>query len=206
MNKRFKPELPPQLTLHNQLLNYTNELSDLIIPQLQAAGASDYTIHLFQEHPAIIFNSAYFGGCEGDDRPAPYPDVYRTNGSILGSDQVAVSYLAPFDDESGSGHVVAIQLFNDGSPYVPDQELEYGVNRFLVFAGHDIPPTAVNEGLLTRLGISPGYGSTKEITAVLRDLSEEALHQLDNNECSELVSILNQAKVDISIAEMAREF
>jgi hypothetical protein len=120
---------------------------------------------------------------------------------LLGADQIQIDCVGQTDmanEELDEVYYVAGDLFKDGEPYVPDEDLlivkEAGLDasfsRYVIFAGPEIFPTAVNREFLTAADAFNPY-SINSMSIAKVAFGREVLRPLSDNECDSLVDAVN---------------
>lgn len=187
----FKPNLPPRMTFAHDLaetqdLLFQHSLKSMDVSELAKAALEEFYIIHFKGGNSLVQKNSTLG-----------PNSHPFNSPIMGADQFVLHSLGPFDDESG-GMCLNLELFNDGSPWVADEDVEKGgTNHYTVFAAADMPPTAVNSLYFHTLDEN-GYNARD--MATIRDAYQpEVLHPLSDDECEAIMNALRASADNINI-------
>ncbi len=197
--EKFQPELPARLI-------FARSVSQTRERQLGAALATlslpDAEIQWLADNGEVY----YLG------QGSKCPDLYRRQSpkfpaQLWGADEVSLGKLGKgyYEDDARESVGMAVHLYRDGSPYVPDEiaeEILDPTNRrgrfaelgFMVVASHDGPPAMVHS-FHEEMYSQEWFAYTPVITFEdVRSVRPDAIHYLDDNECSSLMAIVESAE------------
>ncbi len=109
---------------------------------------------------------------------------------------MVVKEIAPLDIGTGTknGLKIYVDLFQDGSPYVLEEDIEThntSVDNYVIITTPDGPPIAVSTHFFEISG-GPGTDSMADFSAVLSN-NRKGMHKLSDEDCQALEQILQQA-------------
>jgi hypothetical protein len=100
--------------------------------------------------------------------------------------------------------MIDVNLFQNGSPFLYDNDENIIINsknlEYDILIGPDAPPVMVHQSLLEEVG-GPEYGlgSWRDLFKVLKAYKGERVHKLSDQDCENLISAVELAKVDVGI-------
>jgi hypothetical protein len=125
-------------------------------------------------------------------------------------DAVKIDFIG-FVDKENIFREVSLELFEDGSPYVPNTDIEAlkilgenpaGIsNRYMLVTSPELPPCLVNDQLDAivsgRLGGKKGRRDRASFYETMLFLQEKGwVHYLSDQECNDVGAILSQLEPD----------
>ena len=188
----FKPELPPRLTFHG----------DIIKAQQSAWAFTQEQLGLTPEEMATAFGP-------GDETADTFSSVYgdgstpsrRVPLGIIGADQVAFESVFSSGRDSETREI-KLKLFQDGSPYVPET-LRSDDNTFVVIAAPEMPPAMVHtlhQEAWAKSDPRHGGGDGIGMIAFVRQkFGPQAVHELTDEECHQIITGLEAVQPDINM-------
>jgi hypothetical protein len=146
--------------------------------------------------------------------------AHRVPCSLLGADEAQIDSIAPvgMDKEyQKEGYYVSCDLYSGGKPYILNgdsihlQTKEARVteqvtpSRYVIFAGPEVPPTAVLISLLTEVSEQDPYNFSA-MNQASKTFGRQALHQLTAADCQSLLGAVQLSADASSVAEFRAMF
>lgn len=193
-------ELPSRFILPMRLASLTNEAIDKALESTS-----------FSEETTEYIHRAGWVALTGNETVGPT----RVPANILGSDQIEIDSMGLIGvnrEDQDQAYYVSADFFRDGSPYVLEDdeatvlESEFrGQNRYIIFSGPDLPPTAVNKVYLARAHDSHPFSFTAMNLAAAK-FGKQVLKQLSDLECDNLIVAITQSVSSANPEEFRQTF
>jgi hypothetical protein len=189
MSESFSPELPARLVLAGQI-------KETHVRLVQEALAASSKITEDEKQSWTLTDEITNVGSE--DREAKLD--HAVPGDILGSDHVFVRDIidAEATDQQDGLSQVGIDLFREGSPYVPDSDIDVADSSsyYMIFATPDAPPIAINIHLLVT-ETDRNNETYFDAAMRLKGSNPSNVHELSDDECKVILDGLSRFEVDM---------
>lgn len=194
MSESFRPELPARLT-------FATDIDQIHTNLVSEALAASTKIPEEEKQDWTHYDQVY---CEGA-APVRGLDMAKVReaavpGNILGSEQVFVSSIGDVSThgaEAGTVKHLSVELLQDGSPYVPEEDMDSAErgSQYTVLAFPDSPPVMIKNSYLqtqSRAGLS-------YVEKLMQAKAEtpDKLHELSDEECRVLMDSVQQFHVNM---------
>ncbi len=190
MASGFVPELTPQLRFPLEATELHRKRLDRVVDE--ATGTIDEKERTWlKRHRSVFFYNEKLG---------------RIPAFILGSDQVLLNSIQTFHDiepdkeHSTDAYVFVVDLFRNGSPWVPEPDLEVTLAQdttsYVVFSCLDMLPIAVQNGYLASLNPFTFY-TLGAVDRAVEAFDESARRQLSNDDCTNLLRVIGSSVIDL---------
>lgn len=199
MSEGFTPEIPARLSfagdvvkIHEQLLEKALASPEVneVLAQMDPELAKKHKQYLFEDGNIDLMGLG--DGPEGS-----------VSANIFGSDHALVSGIGPdlFRTTSkNNNRWLAVRLFNDGSPFVPEEDIESGGEFYDVFVTQDGPPIAINYAYLKEFNTPEYRGVAQQIRInKLRQSHPDRIRYLTDPECKAILGIMAQSQIDTEV-------